>query len=162
MSKETRILSEVGMFLAGVAAATLLTRRRRDPEPPPPAASSDPVPAGDWQSAIAALEGRLAAQETVNATRFGHLESRLDEQANKLTEMPTTQQIVGAMEQLISRTMSSLDERLTTQAHSIEVLQTTVSQTDGLLERVLESLDSMQSYSESLDLVEDPLQRQAV
>jgi uncharacterized coiled-coil protein SlyX len=49
------------------------------------------------------------------------------------------------MEQLLSKTMANLDERLTAQAHSIEVLKTTVSQTDGLLERVLESLDSLQA-----------------
>ena len=52
--------------------------------------------------------------------------------------------------------MSSLDDRLTT--HSIEVLKTTVSQTDSLLERVL---DSMQAYAEPLELGDDPL-RQAV
>ena len=40
------------------------------------------------------------------------------------------------MEQLLSKTMASLDDRLTTQAHSIEALQTTVSQTDSLLENV--------------------------
>jgi len=67
------------------------------------------------------------------------------------------------MEQLLSKTMSSLDERLTTQARSIEVLKTTVSQTDSLLERVLESLDSLQSASESPELAEDGLaQRPAV
>jgi hypothetical protein len=58
--------------------------------------------------------------------------------------------------------MSSLDERLTVQAHSIDVLRTTVSQTDGLLERVLESLDSLQT-SDSPELIEAPLiQRPAV
>jgi uncharacterized coiled-coil protein SlyX len=51
------------------------------------------------------------------------------------------------MEQLLAKTMTSLDERLTTQAHSIEVLKTTVSQTDSLLERVLESLDSLLSFA---------------
>ncbi len=66
------------------------------------------------------------------------------------------------MEQLLSKTMSSLDERLTTQAHSIEVLKTTVSQTDSLLERVLESLDSLQSYSEETEAADALLQRPAV
>jgi hypothetical protein len=55
------------------------------------------------------------------------------------------------MEALLSKTMSSLDERLSSQAHSIEVLKTTVSQTDELLERVLESIDSLrQSEEESV------------
>ena len=43
------------------------------------------------------------------------------------------------------------------QARSIEVLKTTVSQTDSLLERVLESLDTLQSYTDPSDLAEDPI-----
>jgi uncharacterized coiled-coil protein SlyX len=163
MSKESNLLSEIGIFLAGVIAAGFLTSRRRDPAPAQPVTPSDASSAQDWHSAIAALESRLAAQESANAARFGQLESRLEEQGARLAEVPTTQQIVGAMEHLIGKTMNSLDERLTTQAHSIEVLKTTVSQTDSLLERVLESLDSLQPYTESLDVAEDPLlQRQAV
>jgi hypothetical protein len=53
--------------------------------------------------------------------------------------------------------MGSLDDRLTSQAHSIDVLKTTVSQTDSLLERVLESLDSLQSYAAPEELSPDPL-----
>jgi uncharacterized coiled-coil protein SlyX len=72
-----------------------------------------------------------------------------------LGEVPSTAQIVAAMEQLLSKTMASLDDRLSTQAHSIEVLKTTVSQTDSLLERVLESLDSLQTYTDPAALGED-------
>jgi uncharacterized coiled-coil protein SlyX len=85
------------------------------------------------------------------------VEARLDEHAAKLAEIPSTAQIVAAMEQLLSKTMASLDNRLTTQAHSIDVLKTTVSQTDSLLERVLESLDSLQSYTDPTELADDPL-----
>ncbi len=105
------------------------------------------------------LEAKLTEHETANSTRFAVIETRLDEHAQKLTDVPSTSQIVAAMEQLLSKTMASLDDRLTTQARSIEVLKTTVSQTDSLLERVLESLDSLQTYSEPLDLTEDPLLR---
>jgi uncharacterized coiled-coil protein SlyX len=162
MRKESSILSEVGIFLVGVVAAGLLASRRREPAQSRPAAPADAASGQGWQNAIAALEARLAAQETANAARFGQIETRFDEQSAKLSEVPTTQQIVGAMEHLIGRTMNSLDERLSTQAHSIEVLKTTVAQTDSLLERVLESLDSLQPYTESLDVSEDPLLRQAV
>jgi len=42
-------------------------------------------------------------------------------------------------------------------------LKTTVSQTDSLLERVLESLDSLQTYTDPAEFAEDSLlQRQAV
>jgi uncharacterized coiled-coil protein SlyX len=152
MSRKSSLLSDVGIFLAGVAAAGLLTRPPRDHAAVPPPPPVDPG-AQEWQSAIAALESRLAAQEAGNAVRFGELESRLEQQSAKLLEMPTTQQIVGAMEQLIQKTMSSLDERLTTQSQSIDILKSAVTQTDTLLERVLESLDSMQPVTESLDAV---------
>jgi uncharacterized coiled-coil protein SlyX len=52
-------------------------------------------------------------------------------------------QIVSAMDELLGKAMSGLEGRLTAQARSIETLQTTVSQTDELLERVLESLDTL-------------------
>jgi chromosome segregation ATPase len=118
---------------------------------------ADPSAALDLKRLTAALENRMAEQETAAAGRFSHIEARLDEHAAKLADMPSTTQIVSAMEQLLSKTMSSLDDRLTTQAQSIEVLKTTVSQTDSLLERVLESLDSLQAYSDPAELGEDPL-----
>lgn len=65
------------------------------------------------------------------------------------------------MEELLTKTMASLDDRLITQAHSIEVLKTTVSQTDSLLERVLESLDSLQTFSDPADCTEDPVLSQS-
>jgi uncharacterized coiled-coil protein SlyX len=136
MSKESKVLSEVAVFLAGVLAAGLVSGRRRKQEGAPDASSVE-----DLRRAVAELEKRLAGQETATAARLGQLETRI-------AETPSTQQIVGAMEQLLSKTMASLDDRLSTQAHSIEVLKTTVSQTDSLLERVLESLDSLQSYAD--------------
>jgi hypothetical protein len=42
-----------------------------------------------------------------------------------------------------------LDRRLSDQAKSIEVLKTTVSQTDELLERVLDSIHSLQPALEA-------------
>ena len=99
----------------------------------------------------------MQARESADATRFAQVESKLDEHSAKLADVPSTSQIVAAMEQLLSRTMASLDDRLSTQAHSIEILKSTVSQTDALLERVLESLDSLQTSNDSSELVEDSL-----
>lgn len=158
MSKETNVLSEVAIFLAGALAAGLVATRRRE-HAPAATAPGDAESAGahDLRRAISALEGRLTAQESSTASRFHQLETRIEEQSAKLAEVPSTQQIVGAMEQLLAKTMASLDDRLVTQAHSIEVLKTTVSQTDSLLERVLESLDSLQTYAEPGDVTEDTL-----
>jgi len=54
---------------------------------------------------------RLTAQDSASVARFGASEARLGEHATKLAEVPSTAQIVAAMEQLLSKTMSSLDDR---------------------------------------------------
>ena len=165
MQKATDYLCGAGVFLAGVAVGVLGGRRAARTELPGAAkvefGKATAPPPGDapvveeLRRAIGNIENRLAAQEATGATRFAQMETRLDEHAAKLAEMPSTSQIVAAMEQLLSRTMASLDDRLSTQAHMIEVLKATVSQTDGLLERVLESLDSLQT--EAPDPGEGPL-----
>ncbi len=84
-----------------------------------------------------------ARREAEWSERFVRIEARLEEHENRLNELPSTGQIVTAMEELLSKTMQSLNQRLSAQSDSIEILKTTVSQTDGLLERVLESLDAL-------------------
>jgi acyl carrier protein len=140
-------------------AAGAITNSRRNR-----AAGVDSVAAQDLKlSLMSELEARLNAADAANATRLTQIEARLEEHAAKLADVPSTAQLVAAMEGLLTKTMASLDERLTTQAHSIEVLKTTVSQTDTLLERVLESLDSLQTYAGPAECAEDPLlQRPAV
>jgi len=152
MERPHNLVPRIAIFLAGVAAGALTLSRKSS-------GKADPAAAQELKDAIAGLENRLSVHESANAARFTQMETRLDEHAAKLAEVPSTAQIVAAMEQLLSRTMASLDDRLTTQAHSIEVLKTTVSQTDSLLERVLESLDSLQSYTEPPQLDNDTLLR---
>ena len=81
--------------------------------------------------------------------RLQQLEMKVGEHEHRLSDVPSTSQIVAAMETLLSKTMTSLDARLSAQAHSIDVLKTTVSQTDELLERVLESIDSLRGETEN-------------
>jgi uncharacterized coiled-coil protein SlyX len=153
MSRTIGILPGVAAFLAGVAAGVLTnTRRERS--------SAHPAAIQELKSALANLEVRIAKQETASTSRLAQIEVRLDEHAAKLSDVPSTSQIVSAMEQLLSKTMSSLDERLTSQARSIDTLRTTVAQTDSLLERVLESLDSMQSFADPAEFAEDSLLHQ--
>ena len=109
---------------------------------------------------MASLEAKLATQEAASTGRFAQIELRLDEHASKLADVPSTSQIVSAMEQLLSKTMASLDDRLTSQARSIDTLKTTVTQTDSLLERVLESLDSLQTFTDPSEFAEDSLLQQ--
>lgn len=150
MSRVLTYAPRVALFLAGVATAAL-TRPRRE------GAGMDRAALDELKKSISALEERMETRESAQAARLVQIESRLDEHAAKLADVPSTSQIVAAMEQLLTKTMSSLDDRLSTQARSIEVLKTTVSQTDSLLERVLESLDTLQSYSDSADLAADPI-----
>ena len=136
-------------FLAGVAAGVLTGGGR---ERSGAAAPSQP---SEFKAALAQLEARISGQETTNSARFSQIEAKLEDHSARLADMPSTSQIVSAMEQILARTMSSLDERLNSQARSIDTLKTTVAQTDGLLERVLESLDSLQSFSDPAEFAED-------
>jgi hypothetical protein len=153
MSRTIGILPGVAAFLAGVAAG-LLTNPRRG------GSGSDNALTEDMRRALARLDARIATQEAATTGRFAQMEMRLEEHAAKLADVPSTSQIVSAMEQLLSKTMASLDDRLTSQARSIDTLKTTVSQTDSLLERVLESLDSLQSFTEPSEFAEDTLLHQ--
>jgi hypothetical protein len=138
MARVWNAVPRVAIFLAGVAAG-VLTSGLKDTE------GSSATGLQDLKKSLAELETRLASQQTATAGRLTQIETRIDEHTTRLADVPSTSQIVAAMEQLLSKTMANLDERLTAQAHSIDVLKTTVSQTDGLLERVLESLDSLQA-----------------
>jgi hypothetical protein len=152
MENAFNFVPRVAIFLAGVAAGALTLPRREGG-----GGGLDPAIAEEFKKQLTQLQDRLATQNTTNDTRFTQIEKRLDEHSAKLAEVPSTEQIVHAMEQLLSKAMSSLDERLTTQAHSIDVLKTTVSQTDSLLERVLESLDSLQTYTDPSAFSDDAL-----
>src|SRR5579872_623916 len=152
MPKTMEYIPRIAIFLAGVAAGALTSARRESS-----GAGMDPAALNEFKSSLANLENRITAQNAAATARFTQVEARLEEHSAKLAEVPSTAQIVAAMEQLLSKTMSSLDDRLTTQAHSIEVLKTTVSQTDSLLERVLESLDSLQTYADPSEYADDPL-----
>ena len=138
MAKSIGILPGIAAFLAGVAAGVIAGSKRG------PRGESSKADL-EIKSALERLENRVTLQENASATRFQQVEAKLEEHSARLADVPSTAQIVSAMEQLLSKTMSSLDDRLNSQARSIETLKTTVAQADGLLERVLESLDSLQA-----------------
>jgi len=141
MDRAIRYIPRVAIFLAGVAAgAVTLSRRERG--------GPDADAVDELKKSVARLEERLTADEAANASARKEIEAKLDSHAEKLAAIPTVDQLTAAIEQLLAKTMASLDDRLTTQANSIDVLKTTVSQTDSLLERVLESLDTLQSVGE--------------
>jgi uncharacterized coiled-coil protein SlyX len=100
------------------------------------------------KQSVSQLEARLANQEALQDNRLQQLEAKVADHEQRLTDVPSTGQIVAAMESLLSKTMASLDARLSGQAHSIEVLNSTVSETDELLQKVLESIDRLKQDEE--------------
>jgi hypothetical protein len=155
MPRVFKYVPRAAFFLAGaaVAALTLPLRDR--------VAGMDPAQTQDLKRSLADLEARLeariGARDAADAARLTVIETKLEEHATRLVDVPSTGQIIAAMEQLLTKTMASLDDRLSTQARSVEILKSTVSQTDSLLERVLESLDSLQSFADPAEFREDPL-----
>jgi uncharacterized coiled-coil protein SlyX len=89
------------------------------------------------------LSREWKAQVRAHDYRIARLEARSEAQEAKLKEVPSAAQIIAEMDALLGKAMLGLEGRLTAQARSIETLQMTVSQTDELLERVLESLDTL-------------------
>ena len=115
-------------------------------------------------AAIAALESSVASLTTRYDGRLAEVEGRigghdakLGEHEAKLKEMPTLAQVVSTMEEMLSSTMSGLDNKLSEQVRSIEVLKTTVAQSDELMERVLDSIYSLQSHVAENDKSEVPV-----
>ena len=92
---------------------------------------------------LSRLSREWKAQVRAHDLRLKRLEARAAAHEARLTETPSTAQILSTMDEMLAKAMSGLEGRLTAQARSIETLQMTVSQTDELLERVLESLDTL-------------------
>ena len=128
----------IAVLLAGVAvgAVSRVFESRRDPR------------TASLEHALQELESRMAAQAAEQENRMAALEEYIQEHEAKLHNVPSTDQIVSAMEELLAKATASLDDRLMAQAQSIDVLRAAVAQTDELLERVLESLDLLRQSSE--------------
>jgi len=108
-------------------------------------------------AAVASLEATIASLTTRYDSRLSSLETRVGDHEAKLKELPTLAQVVTTMEEMLSNTMSGLDQKLSEQVRSIEVLKTTVSQSDELMERVLDSIYSLQSHVSENDKSEVPV-----
>jgi chromosome segregation ATPase len=126
-------LHRVAVVIGGFAAGALSRRWARD----------GPVP----QRSLDRLAREFKAQARAHEYRLGRLEARSEEHEARLKDLPSTAQLLSAMDELLAEARSGLEGKLTAQARSIETLQMTVSQTDELLERVLESLDTLHETS---------------
>src|ERR1039457_5302233 len=111
-----RLAVVIGGFAAGA-----LVRRWQEHDTGTSRRSLDRL-SREWRAQVRAHDYRLSRLEVRSATH-----------ETKLKEVPSTAQIVSAMDELLAKAMSGLEGRLTAQARSIETLQTTVSQTDEWL-----------------------------
>jgi chromosome segregation ATPase len=107
--------------------------------------------------AVASLDARVASLATRYDGRLAAIENHVAGHDAKLKELPTLAQVVSTMEEMLSSTMSGLDQKLSDQVKSIEVLKTTVAQSDELMERVLDSIYSLQSHVAESDKSEVPV-----
>ena len=123
----------------------------------PIAQNNGPSHSAETLAAVASLEATVASLTTRYDSRLGHLESRVGDHEAKLKELPTLAQVVSTMEEMLSSTMSGLDNKLSEQVRSIELLKTTVAQSDELMERVLDSIYSLQSHVAENDKSEVPV-----
>src|SRR5205085_9699784 len=63
-------------------------------------------------AAVASLEASLASLTTRYDSRLTQLETRVGDHDAKLKEVPTLAQVVSTMEEMLSSTMSGLDNKL--------------------------------------------------
>ena len=124
------LLQRLAVLIGGFAAGTLVRRWQAETTAPS-------------QRSVDRLAREMKAHLRSHDQRLNRLEARSDAHEARLKDMPSTAQLASAMDEILATAMSGLQGRLTAQAQSIETLQTTVSQTDELLERVLESLDTL-------------------
>jgi hypothetical protein len=156
MPRASIFVPKVTFFLGGVFMGILLCSRRTAAGSDPAKARSDGQTLAELQQLVGSLEARLASQDSITADLLRQLEVRLEQLAAKVEEAPSSAEIVTAVERLLSRTVTSLDDRLSAQAQSIDLLKSTVSQTDSLLERVLESIDSLEVAGEPAVVISQP------
>ena len=110
-------------------------------------------PQPDHSEALASLRATVHKYDS----RLSELETKVGDHDAKLKEIPTLTQVISTMEQMLAGTMTGLDQKIADQVRSIEVLKTTVAQSDELMERVLDSIYSLQSHVADADKPEVPV-----
>jgi hypothetical protein len=60
--------------------------------------------------ALGEVETRLAERDSTSREQMERIAARLDEHEARLNEVPSTGQIVAAMDELLSKTMQSLNQ----------------------------------------------------
>ena len=157
MFRASRFVPRLTFFFGGAFVGMLLCARRMEAGSNRAKLTADGLSLQELRRLVQSVEARLVRQESISADLLTQLENRLEELAARIGETPSTPEIVTAVERLLSRTITGLDDRLSAQAQSIDLLRSTVSQTDSLLERVLESIDSLEVDEEPAVVISRPV-----
>jgi eukaryotic-like serine/threonine-protein kinase len=98
------------------------------------------------RSAVAALEARLDSRIDAHDTRSEGLERMSAEHQTRLAA-------TGDAAVVVSARLAAIDQALKTHSSSIESLESAIAQTDDLVERVVEALDSLErSFAEQNEI----------
>jgi methyl-accepting chemotaxis protein len=140
------------MFVGFVSA--LLARRRESEAPamPPDAGLSRRV--DELAGVVGQLRQRLeaaarpASQIEAISDRVEQLERRVEQIVAEMPAPPPIEQVLAAVEEMVSAKIGGLDERLTDQVHAIELLRGASAQTDALLQRLIQAVESLTEQPE--------------
>ncbi len=151
-----------GLFLGFVSA--MLGRRRED-KGEAEAAVPDPTLSRrveDLATLVTGLQNRVEAP-TAPVQKLDAITLRLDELERRVEQiliettpaMPSVEQVLAAVEQLVTAKIGGLDERLTDQVHAIELLRHASTQTDALLHRLIQAVENLAEQSSELSPASD-------
>ena len=142
-----------GMFFGFVSA---MVRRKQLGEAAPAVPIPDPLLTKrieDLAQSVAELQKRLdsaplpaeAASERIDAVsrRVEQLEQRLEQLVGEAPAVPPIDQILAAVEHMVAMKIAGLDERLSDQVHAIELLRNASTQTDALLQKLIQAVESL-------------------
>jgi Na+/phosphate symporter len=96
-----------------------------------------------------ALENLEARVDTLQLA-VARLGARTEQTQTRLDQMVTKEEIKQTLERVLGRVEEEVEARFEHQARSVEALRTMVGQTDELLQRVLDGLESLKVASEEL------------
>lgn len=151
-----------GMFLGFLSA---LRNRRPGEEPAPPVGTPLPDPALDRRveelaTLVTGLQQRVEAAAAAPAgkldaitARVEQLERRVEQIVTETPPAPSLEQVLAAVEQMVTAKIGGLDERLTDQVHAIELLRHASTQTDALLQRLIQAVENLAEHSAELSPV---------
>ena len=103
---------------------------------------------GNITSNAAGLETLEARVDTINVA-VARLAGQTEELQSKLDRMVTKDELTHTLDEVFGRIERGVDARFEHQTRSVEALRMMIGQTDELLQRVLDGLESMKTEGDT-------------